>query len=198
MPCAAAPSTSWARSPTITTRSRQRVELGECVCHHVRLGGANAVQAGTRDDLEMLVEPEMREDPACGRLGLRRGHRQPHTGGAQVGQQLRDAVEQAVHRPAARGVVGAVGGDGGVGVFAESHRAQRVVHRRADDAAGQVPVGNLGADLAEGVTEAGHDALRRVGQGAIEVEDHQLRPGRRDGVIQCGHASIVSDGALLS
>ncbi len=60
------------------------------------------------------------------------------------------------------------------------------------------PSGNIGADLAEGVTEAGHDALRRVGQGAIEVEDHQLRPDRRNGVIQCRHASIVSDGALLS
>ena len=95
-------------------------------------------------------------------------------------------------------VVGAVGGDGGVGVLAEAHLAQRVMHRRADDAAGQVPVGNHGADLAEGVAEAGHDALRRVGQGAVEVEDHQLWPGRRDGVIQCGHASIVSDGALLS
>ena len=73
-----------------------------------------------------------------------------------------------------------------------------MVHRRADDAAGQIAVGDLGADLAERVTEAGHDALRRVGQGAVEVEDHQLRPGRRGGVIQGRHASIVSDGALLS
>ena len=140
----------------------------------------------------------MREDPARGRLGLRRGHRQAHTGGAQVGQQSRDAVEEAVHRPAAGGVVGAVGGDRRVGVLAESHLAQRVVHRRADDAAGQVTVGNVGADLTEGVAEAGHDALRRIGQGAVEVEDHQLRSGRRDGVIQGRHASIVSDGALLS
>ena len=121
---------------------RQRVQLGERVRHHVGLGRANAVDAGAGDDLEMLVEPEVREDPVRGRLGLGRGHRQPHTGGAQVGQQLRDAVEQAVHRPAARGVVGAVGGDRGVGVVAEPHRAQRVVHRRADDAAGQVAVGN--------------------------------------------------------
>ena len=59
-------------------------------------------------------------------------------------------------------------------------------------------LGEVGADLTEGVTEAGHNALRRIGQGAVEVEDHQLRPGRRDGVIQGRHASIVSDGALLS
>ncbi len=73
-----------------------------------------------------------------------------------------------------------------------------MVHRRTDDAAGQVAIGHLGADLAESVTEAGDDALRRVGQGAVEVEDHQLRPGRRRGVIQGRHASIVSDGALGS
>ena len=60
-------------------------------------------------------------------------------------------------------VVGAVSRDGGVGVFAEPHRAKRVVHRWADDAAGQVAIGNLGADLAERVAETGHDALRRVG-----------------------------------
>ena len=100
----------------------QRFELGECVGHHVGLGGADTVHAGARDHLEMLVEPEVLEDAARGRLGLRRGHRQPHTGGAQVGQQSRDAVEQAVHRPAAGGVVGAVGGDRGVGVVAEPHR----------------------------------------------------------------------------
>ena len=38
---------------------------------------------------------------------------------------------------------------------------QREVHRRPDDAAGQVAVGYTGADLAQRVTEAGHDALRR-------------------------------------
>ena len=140
----------------------------------------------------------MREDPAGGRLGFRRGHRQAYIGGAQIGQQLRDAVEEAVDRPAAGGVVGAVGGDRRIGVLAESHFPQRVVHRWADDAAGQVTVGNVGADLIEGVTEAGHDALCRIGQGAVEVEDHQLRSGRRDGVIKGRHASIVSDGALLS
>ena len=99
----------------------QRHELGECVRHHLGLGGSHSVQAGTGDDLEMLVEPEMLEDPPCGRLGLRCGHRQPHSGRPQVGEQLRNAVEQAVHRPAAGRVVGAVGGDRGVGVF-ESHR----------------------------------------------------------------------------
>ncbi len=57
-----------------------------------------------------------------------------------------DAVEQPVVRPAARGVVGAVGGDGGVGVLAQPHRLQRLVHRRPDDPAGQVAVGNRGAD----------------------------------------------------
>ena len=159
--------------------------------------GSHTVQAGTRDDLEMLVEPEMLEDPPCRRLGLRRGHRQPHTGRPQVGEQLGYAIEQAVHRPAAGRVVGAVGGDRCVGVF-EAHRRQRVVHRRADEPACQVAVGNLGTDLAEGVAEAGHDALRRVGQGAVEVEDHQLRPGRGGGVVQGRHASIVSDGALVS
>ena len=92
-------------------------------------------------------------------------------------------VEQAVHRPAAGGVVGPVGGDRLVGVLAEAHLAQRVMHRRTDDQAGQVAVGHRGADLAQRVPEAGHDALRRVGQGAVEVEDHQLR-ARRDGTVR--------------
>ena len=75
---------------------------------------------------------------------------------------------------------------------------QRLMHRRPDEAAGQVAVGHLGTDLAERVPEAGHDALRRVGQGAVEVEDHQLRPGRRGGVvagssrIHCLRRRIVS------
>ena len=89
-------------------------------------------------------------------------------------------------------VVRPVGGDRRVGVLAEPHLAQRVMHRRPDDAAGQIAVGHRGADLAECVPEAGHDALRRVGQGAVEVEDHQLR-ARRDGTAQgfC-HDSIVA------
>src|SRR6185503_19130622 len=68
-----------------------------------------------------------------------------------------------------------------------------VVHRRTDDPAGQIAVGHHGADLAECVPEARQDALRRVGQGAVEVEDHQLR-ARRDGTAQgfC-HDSIVAD-----
>ena len=181
------------RSPTISTRSGSGSQLGQRVRHHVGLGGADAVDAGARDDLEMLVEPEVREDPPRRRLGLRRGHRQPHTGGPQVGQQLRDAVEQAVHRPAAGGVVGPVGGDRGVGV------RRRAPSRAACDASAGRRCGRpgrrraLGADLAERVAEAGHDALRRVGQGAVEVEDHQLR-ARRDGTAQgfC-HASIVAD-----
>ena len=62
------------------------------------------------------------------------------------------------------------------------------MHRRTDDHAGQIAVGNRGADRAERVTEARNDALRRVGQGAVEVEDHQLRAARHD--------LILPDGAL--
>ena len=47
--------------------------------------------------------------------------------------------------------------------------------------------GNLGADCCECVTEAGHDALGRVGQGAVQIEDDQLGPGVR-------HLAIVADG----
>ena len=139
----------------------------------------------------MLIESEVREDPPRRRLGLRGGHRQPHTGGPQVGEQRVNAVEEPVHRPATGGVVRPVGGDRRVRVLAEPHLVQRVMHGRTDDAAGQIAVGHHGTDLAECVPEAGHDALRRVGQGAVEVEDHQLR-ARRDGTAQgfC-HDSIV-------
>jgi hypothetical protein len=82
-------------------------------------------------------------------------------------------------------------------MFAEAHFGQGVMHRRADDAACQITVGHCGhlagPDLSECVPEAGHDALRGVGQGAVEVEEHQLR-ARRDGTAQgfC-HESIVAD-----
>src|SRR4051812_35695811 len=71
------------------------------------------------------------------------------------------------------------------------------MHRGTDDAAGQIAIwhcGHLaGPDLAECMPEAGHDALRGVGQGAVEVEEHQLR-ARPDGTAQgfC-HDSIVAD-----
>jgi hypothetical protein len=65
-----------------------------------------------------------------------------------------------------------------------------VVHRRADDPAGQVSVGHGSADLTERVAETGHDAFCGVGEGAVEVEDHQLRLRRR----VC-HVPIVLDGA---
>ena len=54
----------------------------------------------------------------------------------------------------------------------------------------QVAVGYDGADRAQCMAEAGHDALSRVGQGAVEVEDHQLWAGR--------HELIVPDGPLVS
>ena len=138
----------------------------------------------------MLVEAEVGENALCRRLRLRRGHRQTHPGGPQVGEQRRNPVEQAVHRPAAGHVVLPVRGDRGVCLLAEAHIPKRVMHRRADDQADQVPVGDDGADGPQRVAEAGDDALRRIGQGAVEVEDHQLRAGRHD--------LIVPDGPLLS
>jgi dinuclear metal center YbgI/SA1388 family protein len=135
----------------------------------------------------------MGENSSRRRLRLRGGHRQPHTCCLQVGQQPGYAVEKPVHRPAAGAVVRPVGRDGCVCGLAQSHLAQRVMHRRADDAAGQITVGYRGADLAECMPEAGHDALRRIGQSAVEIEDHQLR-ARRDGTAHgfC-HDSIVTD-----
>ena len=153
----------------------QRLQLGQSVRQHVGLVWRGAVDAGAGDDLEVLVEAEVGQDAPRGRLRLGGGHRQPHTGGAQIGQQRLDPVEQAVDRPAAGGVVGAVGRDRRVGVLAQPHRPEGVVHRRADDLAGQVAVGHSGTDLAERVPEAGHDAVRGVGEGAVEIEDHQLR-----------------------
>ena len=174
---------------------RQRLQLCQCVRQHVSLGGAGAVDAGSRDDLEMLVKPEMRQDPPCGRLRLGGGHGEPDARGPQIGQQRPDPVEEAVDRPAAGGVVGAVGGDRGVGVLAQPHRGQGVVHRRADDPAGQVALGHGGADLAERVAEAGHDAVSGVGERAVEVEDHQLGGRPRCGGDRACHVPIVLDGA---
>src|ERR1700722_13660506 len=105
---------------------------------HVGLGGARAVDAGSGNDLEVLVEAEMGEDALRGRLRLGGGYRQSDTGGPQIRDQWPDAVEEAVDRPTAGGVVGAVGGDGRLGVLAQSHRLKGVVHRRADDLTGQV------------------------------------------------------------
>ena len=139
------------------------------------LGGAGAVDAGSGDDLEVLVEPEMRQDETCGRLRFGGGHGEPDVGRAQVGQQWANPVEEAVHRPAPGGVVGTVGRDRGIGVLAQPHRDKGVVHRRADDPAGQVALGHGSANLAERVSKAGHDAVSGVGEGAVEVEDHQLR-----------------------
>ena len=155
----------------------QRSQLGQRVCDDVALGGAGAVEAGAGDDLEVLVEPEMSQDPSRGGLRLRGGDRQPDAGGAQRGKQGRDAVEQLVHLPAAGRVVGAVRGNRGVGVLGQSHLRERVVHRRTDNHSGQVAVGNRSADRVQGVAKTRHDALRGIGQGAVEVEDHQLRAG---------------------
>ena len=50
------------------------------------------------------------------------------------------------------------------------------MHRRAHNTFRQVAVGHLGADRGQGMPEARHDAVRRIRQGAVEIEDHQLRP----------------------
>ena len=74
------------------------------------------------------------------------------------------------------------------------------MHRRAHDPGDQVAVGNRCADLVERVAETRDDAGRRVGQGAVEIEEHQLgSPGRQ----RFSHGAIVPDlpppmpGALL-
>ncbi len=110
-----------------------------------------------------------------GGFGLGGRHRQTHPRGAQVGQQQGDPVEEAVDGPAPGAVVGTIGGDRGVGVLAQPHGLERDMHRRPDDLAGQIARGHGGADLVECVAEAGHDALRGVGERAVEIEDHQLR-----------------------
>jgi hypothetical protein len=140
--------------------------------HDVGLRRPRAVQRGAGDHLEVVIESEVFDDPLRGGLGLGGGHREPHSGRAKVGQQVGDSVEDAVDRPAPADVVGAVGGDGLVGPIAEPHRAQRVVHRRSDDAVGEVAVGHVGPDLAECVTEAGDDSVGGIGQRAVQVEDH--------------------------
>jgi len=64
----------------------QRLQLRQGVRQHVGLGGPGAVDAGSGDDLEVLVETEMGQDASCRRLCLRRGHREPDARGPQVGQ----------------------------------------------------------------------------------------------------------------
>ena len=133
----------------------------------------------------------MGQDALRGRLRLGGGHRQSDTGGPQIGEQRPDPVEKAVDRPTAGGVVGAVGGDRRLGVLAQSHRLKGVVHRWADDLTGQVALGHSGTDLAQRVPEAGHDAVRGIGERAVEVEDHQLGLSCRD---RACHVPIVQDG----
>ena len=106
----------------------------------------------------------------------------------QVGQQRSNPVEQGVHRPAPGAVLGAKGRDRRVDVLAELHRAKGVVHRRPDDLGGQVALGYRRADVAERVQEAGNDPFGGVGEGAVEVEYHQL---------WCCHHPIVSDTAAV-
>ena len=65
------------------------------------------------------------------------------------------------------------------------------MHGRADDHAGQVAVGNDGADGTQRVAEAGDDALRRIGQGAVEIEDHQLRAGRHELIVPDRPTTVV-------
>ena len=198
MPCAAAPSTSWVRSPTITTRSGSGASWASACAITSALVARTPSTLAPAITSKCSSSAEVLEDPPRGRLGLRGGHRQPHPGRPQVGQQLRGCRRTGCSSPS-RGW--------------SSRRGRRRSRRRASPSpmAGSVwciggptmrparsPSGISAPICAEGVTEAGHDALRRVGQGAVEVEDHQLRPGRRGGVVQGRHASIVSDGALVS
>ena len=72
-------------------------------------------------------------------------------------------------------------------------RLQNAQPMLIDCAHGQIAVGHRRTHFSQRVPEAGHDALRRVRQGAVEIEDHQLRAGH-DGTAQgfC-HPSIVAD-----
>ncbi len=72
------------------------------------------------------------------------------------------------------------------------------MHRRSDDPAGQIAVGDGDADLAQGVPKAGHNAVRGVGEGAVEVEDHQLGAMRLSGGDSACHGTIVLDAATAS
>ena len=60
------------------------------------------------------------------------------------------------------------------------------------------PSGTAAPISAEGVPEAGHDAVRRVGEGAVEVEDHQLGAMRLSGRDRACHIAIVLDAATAS
>ena len=64
----------------------QRLQLCQRVRQHVGLGGSAAVDAGSGDDLEVLVKTEMGQDASCRRLCLGRGYREPDARGPQVGQ----------------------------------------------------------------------------------------------------------------
>ena len=174
----------------------QRSQLRQRVREHVGLGGANAVETGARDHLEVSVQAEMGEDALRRRLRLRGRDRQPHARRAQVGQQLGDPVEKAVHRPAPGGVVGAVRGDRRIGVPPSPMAVEGVVHRRSDDLLARSPSGTVRTDLDERVAEAGHDAAGRIGQGAVEVEDHQLGSNALMGIgDRACHVPIVADAA---
>ena len=195
MPCSAAPSTSWDTVADHHHPFGKWAAVGQA--HGRRTSAfvaARPVQARPRDHLEMLVEPEVREDPGRGRLGLRGRHRHPDPGRPEIGQQLGNPLEQAVHRPA------------------PGRSSRRGRRRWRSSASAPSPIScsvrciggptmrparspsGMSAPIArERVTEAGHDSLGRVGQGAVEVEDHQLRPDRRDGAVQRRHAFIVSD-----
>lgn len=172
----------------------ERLQLGDRMGHHVGLRRSHPVRARPGDHFEVVIEAEVLEDLLGSGFGLRRGDGKSNPGGAQIGQQRRDAVENAVHRPASGRVVGAVCGDRLVGAAAEPHRGEGDVHGWPDDAGRQVTVRNGCADLAEGVTEAGHDSIGRIRQRAVEVEDHQIGAHAvivPDGLDVCGRARLL-------
>lgn len=165
----------------------KRLQLRQSVRHDFRFGGSPPVEAGTGDHFEVLVEAEVFEDPARRRFCFRGRHGEANARGLQVGQQRVDSVVKPVHRPAAGCVVGAIGGDGLVGFVSQPQVGECEVHGWPDAEADQVARGNLGADCCEGVTETGHDALGRVGEGAVQIEDDQL------GARHARHLAIVAD-----
>ncbi len=156
--------------------ARLQFFLGDQVGDQLDLVGPGAVQLAAVDHLEVPGKIEMPGNLAGEHPGLGRGDVQGAALSAEGFQQGRDPIEHPVfiqpgdletlaveiHRFPGPGLVETV----------ELH--ERLQQRWPDKVFELAQVRLVDAQLAEGVLDRAGDALARVGQGAVEVEQNRL------------------------
>jgi hypothetical protein len=153
-------------------RGIERLAL-ENVRKQIALLATRAVELAAVDRAEETLELEVLEDAARERAYLRRAEMKSQIRVAQSLQQLGNPCVDPVLVHAERDEALAVELHGALDRHFPPRQelTERIAERRTDVAHESVVVGHLRTELRERVLDAAHDAVTRIGERAVEIEE---------------------------